>query len=77
MADDDKPAQPPEQQIAIQVDPQQGTGVYSNLMMISHRKEEFILDFLFAQPQQSPSGQTLATLRSRPASQMARVAARR
>jgi len=65
MADEDKPAPAGEQQIQIQIDAQQGTGVYSNLMMISHRKEEFILDFLFAQPQQSPSGQTLATLRSR------------
>ena len=53
------------QQIQIQIDPQQGTGVYSNLMMISHRKEEFILDFLFLQPQRSPQGQAVATLRSR------------
>ena len=43
MADDTLTAQ----QIQIQVDPHQGTGVYSNLMMISHRQEEFILDFLF------------------------------
>ncbi len=60
--DDDKPN---EQQIAIQVDAAQGPGVYSNLMMISHRKEEFILDFLFLQPQRAPHGQSVATLRSR------------
>jgi len=65
MADDDKGAKPPEQQIAIQIDPPQGTGVYSNLMMISHRKEEFILDFLFLQPQRAPQGAAVATLRSR------------
>jgi hypothetical protein len=65
MADEEKPAPAGEQQIAIQIDPQQGTGVYSNLMMISHRKEEFILDFLFLQPQRSPQGQSVATLRSR------------
>jgi hypothetical protein len=65
MADEAKPAQAPEQQIQIQIDAQQGTGVYSNLMMISHRKEEFILDFLFLQPQRSTQGQAVATLRSR------------
>jgi hypothetical protein len=34
-------------------------------MMVSHRKEEFILDFLFLQPQRGPGGQSVATLRSR------------
>ena len=52
-------------QIAIQIDAHQGNGVYSNLMMISHRKEEFILDFLFLQPQRATQGQAVATLRSR------------
>lgn len=51
-------------QISIQIDPQVAPGVYSNLMMISHRKEEFILDFLFVQPQRGPQGQ-IANLRSR------------
>lgn len=60
MADDPLSAQ----QIQIQIDPHQGTGVYSNLMMISHRQEEFILDFLFLQPQRTPQG-PVATLRSR------------
>jgi hypothetical protein len=64
MADESKPAG--DQQIQIQIDPHhQGTGVYSNLMMISHRKEEFILDFLFLQPQRAAQGQAVATLRSR------------
>ena len=68
MADESKPAAPDQQQqqIQIQIDPHhQGTGVYSNLMMSSHRKEEFILDFLFLQPQRAPQGQAVATLRSR------------
>lgn len=56
---------PQEQQISIQTDPQTVVGVYSNLMMISHRKEEFILDFLFVQPQRTPQGQAVANLRSR------------
>ena len=51
--------------ISIQMETQTATGVYSNLMMISHRKEEFILDFLFLQPQRSPNGRSVATLRSR------------
>ena len=54
-----------QQQIQIQVDQHTATGVYSNLMMITHRKEEFILDFLFVQPQRTPDGQAVATLRSR------------
>ncbi len=54
-----------EQHIAVQIDPQKGNGVYSNLMMISHRKEEFILDFMFLQPQRASEGNAIATLRSR------------
>lgn len=52
-------------QISVQLDPQAAQGVYSNLMMISHRKEEFILDFLFVQPSRGPQGQQVANLRSR------------
>lgn len=62
MADAPKEQQ---QQISIQIDAPNATGVYSNLMMISHRKEEFILDFLFVQPQRTPQGQAIANLRSR------------
>lgn len=53
-----------QQQINIQSDPQTATGVYSNLMMVSHRKEEFVLDYLFVQPTRGPQGQ-VANLRSR------------
>ncbi len=60
MADDQS-----QQQIELQIDPHQATGVYSNLMMISHRKEEFVLDFLFLQPQQLPQGRSVAALRAR------------
>ena len=54
-----------QEQISIQTDPQTVVGVYSNLMMISHRKEEFILDFLFVQPQRTPQGEAVANLRAR------------
>ena len=60
MSDDTK-----QSPLSVQVDPQQATGVYSNLMMISHRKEEFVLDFLFVQPQKNPKGEAVASLRSR------------
>ncbi len=62
MADEPKEQQ---KQIQVQIDAQHATGVYSNLMMITHRKEEFILDFLFVQPQRTPQGQPIANLRSR------------
>ena len=62
MADE---AQDQQHQISIQMDAQNATRVYSNLMMITHRKEEFILDFLFVQPQRTPQGQSVANLRSR------------
>ena len=62
MADEGSEQQ---QQISIQIDTQHASGVYSNLMMISHRKEEFILDFLFVQPQHTPQGQAIANLRAR------------
>jgi hypothetical protein len=51
--------------MAIQADATTSLGVYANLMMVSHRKEEFVLDFLFVPPQQPAGGQTVATLRSR------------
>lgn len=64
MADEPKTQKPPEHQISIQIDSQTAPGVYSNLMMISHRKEEFILDFLFVHPQPA-QGQSVASLRAR------------
>lgn len=68
MADDEKsdglPHQHHHHPMAIQADPTTSLGVYANLMMVSHRKEEFILDFLFVPPQQPSAGQS-AALRSR------------
>jgi hypothetical protein len=69
MADDEKSGGGAHQhhhhhQMAIQADPTTSLGVYANLMMVSHRKEEFILDFLFVPPQQPADNQS-AALRSR------------
>ena len=63
MSEESKPVA--EQQIQIQSDPATAPGVYSNVMMVSHRKEEFVLDFLFVQPQRAPEGQGVANLRAR------------
>ncbi len=70
MSENDRePAgQPPhahQHQMTVHADPATSVGVYANLMMVSHRKEEFVLDFLFVQPQQAAPGETVATLRSR------------
>lgn len=65
MTDQGRQALPAGQSIAIQADPSIAPGVYSNLVMISHRREEFVLDFLFVQPQPGPQGEAVATLRSR------------
>lgn len=68
----DKPEKPQprakraqERRLAIQSDPAASAGVYSNLMMVTHRKEEFVLDFLFVHPQRGPDGAQVANLRSR------------
>ena len=38
-------------QINIEIDDKTAGGVYSNSALISHTKTEFVLDFLFIQPQ--------------------------
>ncbi|RMD84003.1 MAG: DUF3467 domain-containing protein [Candidatus Dadabacteria bacterium] len=65
MSDKPEGVRPQAQQIAIQSDPQSAAGVYANLMMVTHRKEEFVLDFLFVQPQQAAGGEAVASLRAR------------
>lgn len=65
MADEEKPPKTVEHQISIQMDPLSANGVYANLLLITHRKEEFVLDFLFVQPQQGAQRQAIANLRSR------------
>ncbi len=39
------------QQIQIEIDEQTAQGVYCNLAMIAHSENEFIIDFIFIQPQ--------------------------
>lgn len=42
--------QQPQQQFNIELDEETAEGVYSNLVMISHSPEEFILDFIRVMP---------------------------
>ncbi len=38
-------SQPPPQQINIELTPEQGEGIYSNLALITHSTAEFVFDF--------------------------------
>lgn len=38
-------------EIKIEIDEQTANGIYSNLALITHSENEFILDFIFFQPQ--------------------------
>lgn len=50
MSDDKSKNQPPQTQINIELSETISEGVYSNLVMISHSPEEFILDFIRVVP---------------------------
>ena len=39
------------QQIQIQIDDQLSQGVYANMTMVNHNETEFVLDFIYVQPQ--------------------------
>lgn len=49
-----------ERKLEIQVDEDIGQGVYANLAVVNHNDAEFVLDFIFVQPQA-----TKAKVRSR------------
>lgn len=52
-------------QIAIQLDDDMAQGMYSNLMMVNHNENEFVLDFIFLQPQ-SPKAKVRARIIASP-----------
>jgi hypothetical protein len=54
-----------ERKMQITADNEVRRGHYSNLALISHRKEEFIVDFLFVDPQQQSPQEGQAILTSR------------
>ncbi|MCL2144963.1 MAG: DUF3467 domain-containing protein [Endomicrobia bacterium] len=38
-------------EVKIEIDEQTSNGIYSNLALITHSESEFVLDFIFFQPQ--------------------------
>jgi len=54
-----------EQKMQITADNESRRAHYSNLALITHRKEEFVIDFLFVdpQPQSKQPGQAILTSR--------------
>jgi hypothetical protein len=44
----DEPA--PQQKLQVQLDDDVAQGVYSNLVLLNHTENEFVLDFAFIQP---------------------------
>ena len=42
--------EPPQPKLQVQVDDEISLGVYSNLVLLNHTENEFVLDFAFIQP---------------------------
>ena len=59
------PAPPAAPQIQLQIDDSIAQGMYTNLVLINHAENEFILDFAFLQPQ-NPAARVRARLISSP-----------
>jgi uncharacterized protein (DUF1778 family) len=47
----DKPETPSQVQIQLQIDEQTAQGVYVNMAMVNHNETEFVVDFIYVQPQ--------------------------
>jgi hypothetical protein len=50
MSSDDPPPPPSSSKLQVQIDEDISQGVYSNLVLINHTENEFVLDFAFIQP---------------------------
>ncbi|HWV37185.1 MAG TPA: DUF3467 domain-containing protein [Vulgatibacter sp.] len=48
----DEPKTDETQQLQIQIDDDVAQGVYANLATVTHNPTEFVLDFIYVQPQQ-------------------------
>jgi hypothetical protein len=42
--------EPPSSKLQVQIDDDVAQGVYSNLVLLNHTENEFVLDFAFIQP---------------------------
>ena len=47
----DNPAPPSQVQIQLQIDEQTAQGMYVNMAMLNHNETEFVIDFIYVQPQ--------------------------
>jgi Protein of unknown function (DUF3467) len=45
------PSAPPPVQIQLQIDEQTAQGMYANMAMVNHNETEFVIDFIYVQPQ--------------------------
>ena len=41
----------PQMQIQLEIDAQTAQGVYANMAMLNHNETEFVIDFIYVQPQ--------------------------
>lgn len=59
---------PPQQpvQIQIEIDDATAQGIYANLALMAHTETEFVLDFIYIQPQ-TPKAKVRARILSNPA----------
>lgn len=55
----------PSDQLQVEIDDATARGIYTNLALITHSETEFLLDFLFLQPQ-TPKTKVLARVVSSP-----------
>lgn len=62
MSDSPKP---PELQLQIQLDEDVANGRYINMAMVNHNETEFVIDFIFVQPQQ-PRAKVLSRIITNP-----------
>lgn len=62
---ENEPAKKPQVQLHIQLDDDIAQGMYANLAMVNHTETEFVLDFIYVQPQQ-PRAKVRARLISSP-----------
>lgn len=49
----DRPTNDQTQQLQIQIDDDVAQGIYANLATVTHNPTEFVLDFIYVQPQQA------------------------
>ena len=41
----------PQVQIQLEIDPHTAQGIYANMAVLNHNETEFVIDFIFVQPQ--------------------------